>query len=89
MAVVGVLLTLTAPGDLCIDLECVEQSAQPSLIATISCPKIAKVSFAWSKAVLSTNFLFYADAGAFSSVHVAGSFNATDGNWPGQSQRAA
>ena len=63
---------------------CVRQCS-PGSIATISCPKTAKVGCVEQSCAEQTS-LFYADA-RLSVVCVAGSFNATaDGSWPGRNR---
>ena len=71
-------------GDLCIDLECVEPECSTEFDCDDFLSQNCQGQFCVEQSCAEQNFLFYADAGAFSSVHVAGSFNATaDGSWPG------
>ena len=71
-------------GDLCIDLECVEPECSTEFDCDDFLSQNCQSQFCVEQSCAEQNFLFYADAGAFSSVHVAGSFNATaDGSWPG------
>ena len=71
-------------GDLCIDLECVEPECSTEFDCDDFLSQNCQSQFCVEQSCAEQNFLYYADAGAFSSVHVAGSFNATaDGSWPG------
>ena len=70
--------------DLCIDLECVAPECSTEFDCDDFLSQDCQSQFCVEQSCAEQNFLFYADAGAFSSVHVAGSFNATaDGSWPG------
>jgi len=70
-------------GQLCVDLNCIE----PECSTEFDCDDFLSEScvdrFCAEQACTVQNFIFYADAGTYTTVHVAGSFNPTaDGTWP-------
>ena len=68
---------------LCIDLECVDPECATEFDCDDFLSQSCESQFCVEQSCSETNFLFYADAGAYTSVHVAGTFNAAaNGDWP-------